>query len=1369
MQEIDVIVPFVNTSIDYFKGGEIKVAQIDNLIDGNFFKRYNSKVLGEQVLKQDRYGKQIIVVQGDIRNLDEIIAPDNFEQFLIEDDSASSRKNESIEKQTEDPDNESFIENIIADSEQSISRKQTRFTEDYNIQSVEQVYAKLNPDISEEELRVYLWYKDKLGQRFSDTWYKIANLNGYVNFPEQQIIEWVENGLLYYFDGELLPEVIYLSGDLYEKITRLITAGPNSGMDAAIITEKYGDQVLKNQIQKCNLAYDKVYTSRLVITGNRDGNSLILKPISSICTETMVSELQEYERFSWYATKGKPNWLKMDGRSKDDFSELSITDAFCFWLVTNKGRIEIRGGITFLDIIELYIMKKTRQSPRDLAENEKDKFKAMLERSKAKAREEGDRLFLKFLDEQLVLNDKIKLETLWNRKFNNYLPPNYQKIPVAFNIAQNFYGEEPFIIKPEKREAVSFILNEGAGCLTYDVGVGKTMSAIMTAEQFLVAGYCSRPFIVVPNQTYEQWLSEISALLPHRKVNGFFNLGDDYLEEAASNTSGEWTANLVESGSITVMTYEGLKRLGFNDLTSDRILSELYAILNQGDAEKQMSKRKKAGFLEKLESLIGRGLKGSFLNIEDFGFDFMTVDEAHSMKKIFTSVKGSVEEATGKRDRKKHYDISSGLPSDLALKGFMMAQYIFKNNNNRNVVLLTATPFQNSPLEVFSMLSLVAYGKLSEVGLNNINSFFDNFIEVSNELTINHKLKPVFKQVVLGFENLPALQKIITRFFNYKTGEDVGVVRPSKYVLPYTKTIIDGIVTDLPKEERIETYLRPSDIQKVYMDRIIAFAENKLQYEDLIAGFDYEDEDEEADVSPSVELEIASLDRESMDKARAIISTNLSRAVALSPYLYKFNDIGVPSAVDFVEKSPKIHLTMLCIQSVIDYHNQNNQSVSGQIIYMNRGVEYFNLLKKYLVDIVGLKSHEVGIITSKGMNNKKRTAVQDAFLGRKFNIRTNKYEPIADSERIKVLIGSSSIKEGMNLQKHSTVLYDLYLSWNPTDKTQIDGRAWRQGNIYKNVRLMNPLLFDSADIFMFQKLAEKTARINTIWSNDGRSALRLDEFDPEQLKKSLIRDPKVLAKIEVLETKTRLEDDKKFNISIIDRLNDYQSAKDDVVSMRQQIYDDYKRWNQSKTPLDLFETLSKLKSLYSSRQPKDRDGLPIISNFERENIPFVERSKYSSVNKPYKPYWFDRVVLAERLIKKEQRDLLNPRQLLDDEIKEYINELNSKNLEITRELEFLESEEYLDRKSIEIEQLREKNAAKPKSVDQVAKDFSKLNYLLDFKYCNLLPSPEKKSDERIEIELAIDQLLEVIVMFDGEEKNEIQSAIDNLNDVKELF
>ena len=1191
---------------------------------------------------------------------------------------------------------------------------------------------------------------------------------------------------MFWFNGEYLPKVIYLSGDIYERINRVVKVGDNSGQDIEYIKELYGEKVLQNQVDEITNIYDQVYATRLILTGNKDGNSLIIKPNNKLCKTTFIQELKTIPKFEWYYTTkdGVENidHTKQDGRNSKQYEQLSLTDAFCLWLNEYKTKLDIRQNVTQLDIIELYILKKKRQAPKGLDDVQKKIWKTQLERSKSKAKMEGDRLFLQFLSQELINEDKLQLEMYWNRSYNNYMHPDYEKIPVAFNVTKEFWGEDPFIVKPEKREAVSFILNQGSGCLAYDVGVGKTMANIMIVEQFLVAGYCKRPFIVVPNQTYKQWISEIRNVLPHREINDFYNFDAKHIKKIAEvEGTGKkmriTKTHTVNEGSITVITYEGFNKIGFNETTNNQLFNELYTILNQGDQEAVQSETKRAKFETQLEERIGKGLEGTLLTIEDLGFDFMSVDEAHAMKKVFTNVASEKQE--GKKGRRVNYTISAGQPSAIATKGFMIAQYILRNNKNRNVVLLTATPFTNSPLEIYSMLSLVAYQDLKNMGMNNINTFFDNFVGISDELTINHKLQPVYKQVIKSFDNLPALHKVISKYFNYKTGDDVGVVRPNKYVLPYFKELKDNIVSELSTDQQVSTYLEPLDQQREYIDLIKSYAKGDIERSQLEGNSLFEDErNRSTETSEEIEVDEESMGSQDRDTARAIVSMNLMRDVTLSPYLYKYNDLGKPTAEQFIESSPKLIYTIDCIRTVKQYHEGNNQPVSGQVIYIDRGIKYFPLIKEYLIKNVGFKKHEVGIIEG-SMQPDKRREVQNGFLGRKFDEKKQDFVKISDDERIKVLIGSSSIKEGMNLQKKSTVLYNLFIDWNPTDNLQLAGRVWRQGNEYKNVRIVNPLLTDSSDIFMFQKLEEKSSRINTIWSNDGRSALNLDEFNPEELKMALIKDPYALADLLIIDEKEKYVDEKRSIESLTDRIKDYEDKLDYIKMYEKDIDQLIIQLPTKSRPDNIDSKVNLVRKFQKMDKILDENGLEMVYDWEYRSKErtygynrWIEWKKtISPKRKPtLRPYWWNSLTLALRVLRKEDKDLLGSRGYSADQLDFFKQTLKNDLVKVDAKVEKIKSKEYRQKKVDYIIEKRKQESSKIKTIDDLVKDFEKLNYLLSFKYCNLqtIETQTKESDTDI-INAKLATLEGIVDIFDGSEKEFILDSIKSLNGIKDLF
>ncbi|WP_294265355.1 SNF2-related protein [uncultured Chryseobacterium sp.] len=232
-----------------------------------------------------------------------------------------------------------------------------------------------------------------------------------------------------------------------------------------------------------------------------------------------------------------------------------------------------------------------------------------------------------------------------------------------------------------------------------------------------------------------------------------------------------------------------------------------------------------------------------------------------------------------------------------------------------------------------------------------------------------------------------------------------------------------------------------------------------------------------------------------------------ARLIAISPFLSPFYDGEVPSTKEFVENSPKLRDTMNLIRQ-----NKKDLPEAGQIIYSELAVSEFPKLKEYLVKEVGYKAEEIGIITG-AATKKQRLVIQSDF----------------NSGKVKIVIGSEAIQEGMNLQEKTTDTYILSLPYNFTSLRQVEGRSWRQGNIHENVRINFMLTNDSIDVFMLQKLQAKQARYAEAMKK-GVDVLDISDIDTQELKTAIITDPDTRANIEIEVLKKKIESD-------INRLN----------------------------------------------------------------------------------------------------------------------------------------------------------------------------------------------------------------------------------------
>ena len=174
-----------------------------------------------------------------------------------------------------------------------------------------------------------------------------------------------------------------------------------------------------------------------------------------------------------------------------------------------------------------------------------------------------------------------------------------------------------------------------------------------------------------------------------------------------------------------MLTYEGFKKIGFGDSVSDELFVELANILGQSHFSKEQSGSKKSARdteieYQKYREKIGVGIKNTIADIEALGFDYIVIDEAHRCKNVFDSVKLKEKKDT------KRFNIQ-GQVSETGIKAFFLCNYI-QCKIGKNVCLLTATPFTNSALEIYSMLSLVAYENLRLMNIYNINEFFETFV-----------------------------------------------------------------------------------------------------------------------------------------------------------------------------------------------------------------------------------------------------------------------------------------------------------------------------------------------------------------------------------------------------------------------------------------------------------------------------------------------------------------------------------------------------------------------------------------------------------------------------------------------------------------
>lgn len=794
------------------------------------------------------------------------------------------------------------------------------------------------------------------------------------------------------YKGKLYNDFNYLQGDIYEKLEDL---------ENSEISEK------QKEIQKKKLLS--------VLPEPKTVENIAFNPTSDFIREQSLGNLEE-EVYDYsirdYKKVNTPDTL--DRRYKKYIDHLTNSE---------------RNGVSTWDMKKFIDGDKIRidyhYSSYSLTDAEK---KAERNRQYAeymtKLKNTVDKTFNDYVKNELTKEEKQKLEDAWNRKFNATYNPDFKKMPmIVKGLNSEFYGKK-LKLQNVQVEGVNFLTNKGVGLLGFEVGVGKTLTGIISTVQNMQMGRCKKPLVLVPKQVKDNWIKEFKETFPNLEINDVDNM---------SKFKGE-----IKENTVTVATYEALGNIWYGENSANDLIDQIYSVSN--DFNRESTKRGKEKTKERAEELVGKAEGGNkkLFNIQEIGFDHLTIDEAHNFKNLFADAKADGQEGN------TYVNISGGSTSTRAARLFLLTQYVLNNNGNRNVFMLTATPFNNSPLEVFNMLSYLAKDELDKKGLYNVYQFMENYADINSDWIVNSRNEVEYKQVVTGFKNASSLRELIKSVMLIRSAEDAGIVRPEKY----TKR-----VTLEPSQEQID---------------LIAQAE-----EEAVTG--------------------------KKDEGAVLKAINQSRKATLSPDIATDNFDVSPE--DFIKNSPKLNYIMSAVESM-----KKKDSKTSQLIYMPLGVKFLPKIKQYLVNKGVFTADEVAIIDS-SVSDDKITKITDSFNDRE--------------GKVKLVIGTNKIKEGMNLNKNSSVLYVPYMDWNPTDFVQVVGRIWRRGNRYSKIRVVVPLLKNSSDSFMFQKLNEKTDRINNIM-DESKEYIDTSELNTSEEKINMISNPEKKMKMFVQVEKQKL-------------------------------------------------------------------------------------------------------------------------------------------------------------------------------------------------------------------------------------------------------
>lgn len=326
----------------------------------------------------------------------------------------------------------------------------------------------------------------------------------------------------------------------------------------------------------------------------------------------------------------------------------------------------------------------------------------------------------------------------------------------------------------------SFIRRMGrsfGGLNGFGVGLGKTLTALASVQHAQNIGVKKKTAFVVPNSVLSNWHKESGRVYTNMEECLFVGLTVGKGGEAKVD-SGDYDRdlNIVRENRHRkiFMTFEAFQRLRLKDET----ISAYEGYLRSVDASFAESEDRKAdtiaeGNTKRLSAMLTDGKTAATPYLEDLGIDSLVIDEAHAYK-------NSAETIGFKSAKFLSLPESSARGVDAQAKTWYIRGL---SPLGDGVLGLTATPLTNSPLEIYSMLSLVVgRDQVNDMamGVRGADGFMEAVAHVETEE--DESIDGIMREtrVFHGLNNVQIIRKMLGDVAVIKDAESVGaqIVQP---------------------------------------------------------------------------------------------------------------------------------------------------------------------------------------------------------------------------------------------------------------------------------------------------------------------------------------------------------------------------------------------------------------------------------------------------------------------------------------------------------------------------------------------------------------------------------------------------------------
>ncbi|MBA3547936.1 MAG: DEAD/DEAH box helicase family protein, partial [Nannocystis sp.] len=650
-------------------------------------------------------------------------------------------------------------------------------------------------------------------------------------------------------------------------------------------------------------------------------------------------------------------------------------------------------------------------------------------------------------------------------------------------------------LKAHQIAGILRVLDMRGGLIAFDVGVGKTYTAIGVAAAGRQEGWVHRPVVVVPSSLVWKWHDDFLCVLPDYRVlvigsnrkritrgkrKGLLTSETDTPEERAA----KWSAFQAGLHDVVILSYDALARTKMNQEALLEYVKTVESLqrqvkLRQRNAAKKktedLSDRDKAilkhgvrAFVEEMLELPDGHKFDPGIAWDDIGIDMLIVDEAAAFKNSY------------KPEAREHglpkFMGSGGDGSKRAWQLDFRASAVRQRTGGAGIVLLTATPAKNSPLEFYNLIQLIDPYAFSKKGLTDPEQFIDRFLRIESREIIDMTLKVSLRSVVDGFKNLDDFRMIVKTYGEFRSGAEVHLTLPE------------------PRIEQVRVPLGPD--QEDRYSELVRKLERALQ---------------QSQVQGSSQNKILGyLARLSLIALHPQLDGGVEYGAALSSV--DPADYAAPKLTACAERiaaSPGCGHIIFCEPTAV--HLWMREVLVARGVPRER-IAILNAVETQSADRIRIAREFNGIVS------------EPPAPGACANASTQRVPPKYD-----VIIANSVAYEGIDLQTRTCAIHHLDLPWTPADLEQRNGRAVRQGNELPVVLIFYYLSDRSMDWYRYTLIQGKRAWLGDVLASQARDTSNpgaQQALSDEEILMMISRDPEATqraleARREVLRAEAR--------------------------------------------------------------------------------------------------------------------------------------------------------------------------------------------------------------------------------------------------------